>query len=89
MPSCTAFASSPTAASPFWNRFGCCVAIASSRIMALVAVPATSAEAPRVRKVEPRAAASLKDMPTEAVMPAVRCITSMMSDPLDMALSSR
>ncbi|MNP81935.1 hypothetical protein D3C76_1804270 [compost metagenome] len=57
--------------------------------MALVAVPATSAEAPRVKKVEPNAAASLNDMPTDAVMPAVRCITSIMSAPFDLALSSR
>ncbi|MCY1434706.1 hypothetical protein D9M71_507730 [compost metagenome] len=89
IPFCRASASRPSAFKPAWNRLGCWVAIASSRIMALVAVPATSADAPRVRKVEPKAAASLNDMPTEAVMPAVRCITSMMSAPLDWALSSR
>ena len=59
MPLCRASASSPMALRPSWKRLGCWVAMASSRTMALVAVPATSAVAPRVRKVEPSAAASL------------------------------
>ncbi|MOA59221.1 hypothetical protein D3C78_1837870 [compost metagenome] len=59
IPVCSAFASIPIALSPSWNLFGCWVAMASSRIMALVAVPAVSAVLPMVRNVDPRAAASL------------------------------